>query len=199
MVIEMKEHSDDFYDFNEIVKKMRKDFASALEQMQNMMGISLPSPNLEQDEPENSNRTTHSYSFGFEAAVGPDGIPRIRTFNSNPQATLSGNSNTLSAERETTQDGFVEPFTDINYNEDESSATIHMEMPGISQDDVVIKGGDTYLIIEASTGEKKYRKHLNLAFKTKRDSISASFKNGVLELMITKDNEKESEFTVDLE
>lgn len=77
-----------------------------------------------------------------------------------------------------------EPITDVFNEKDEIK--IYAEMPGVNEGDIKIDLKGDILEISAETSGRKYRKEVLLPLKAKRDAMSFSYKNGMLEVVIKK-------------
>ena len=77
-----------------------------------------------------------------------------------------------------------EPVVDVFDEKDH--VLIVAEMPGISAEDVQFEVKDDLLTISAAKGEKKYRKEVLLPASFKKEKISLSCNNGVLEIKCLK-------------
>ncbi len=77
-----------------------------------------------------------------------------------------------------------EPVVDVFDEKDH--VLIVAEMPGISAEDVQIEVKDDLLTISAAKGEKKYHKEVLLPVSFKKEKISLSCNNGVLEINCLK-------------
>lgn len=87
-----------------------------------------------------------------------------------------------------------EPITDV-FDEKEE-IVVMAEMPGISEEDIKVEfppeaGSPSakkvdILIISAQSGDRKYHKEVLLPSKVKPETMSSSYKNGVLEVRMKK-------------
>lgn len=73
-----------------------------------------------------------------------------------------------------------EPIVDVF--EEEGYTLILAEMPGISTKDIQIEVKDDLLTLDAEKGEKKYRKEILLPRVYKREKMSVSCNNGIVEI-----------------
>lgn len=111
--------------------------------------------------------------YGFSMRVGPDNIPQIQEFGNARQARL-GREETPSRE----------PLTDIIEGEDK--VTVIMELPGVDKEDIKVDAEERSLDLKVDTPEKRFIKHLELPCGILPDSAKASYKNGVLEVVMTR-------------
>jgi HSP20 family molecular chaperone IbpA len=80
-------------------------------------------------------------------------------------------------EKKADDEGYLEPFTDLQTTKDGAQAVF--EMPGIGAPDIQIKIDGKVAIITASNGHSKYRKELMLDFKIKSEPIIHA-NNGII-------------------
>lgn len=77
-----------------------------------------------------------------------------------------------------------EPITDL-FDEKEE-IRVYAEMPGVNQEDVKLDLKGDILDILAQTGDRKYHKEILLPAKVKAETLTSSYKNGILEISIKK-------------
>ena len=77
-----------------------------------------------------------------------------------------------------------EPITDV-FDEKEE-IVVMAEMPGISEGDIKLDLKEDILDISAQSGDRKYHKEVLLPSKVKPETMSSSYKNGVLEVRMKK-------------
>jgi HSP20 family protein len=128
-------------------------------------------------EPSESLRTFRPYVYGFSMSVGPDGKPVIREFG-NVQKNRYGPK--IKEERE--------PLVDIL--EEDRHVVIVAELPGVEKEEINLNATENALTISVNTARRKYHKELILPAKVDPRSAQASYKNGVLEVRMTKIVEK---------
>jgi HSP20 family protein len=104
---------------------------------------------------------------GMAMGFGPEGKPRIQFFGDN----LVG------------PDGFRAPIYEQIVDEKESILRLLVELPGVEKEDVKISALEDRATIEASKGERMYRAEILLQSAIDPDSGSASYKNGLLEVV----------------
>ena len=111
--------------------------------------------------------------FGFSIKTAVGGKPIVEPFG-NIKKTPKGP--TVEEERE--------PMTDV-FDEKEE-VRVYAEMPGVNEEDIkVVLRGDI-LDISAQSGERKYHKEVLLPVQVKKEALSYTYKNGVLEVRIKK-------------
>ena len=111
--------------------------------------------------------------FGFSIKTAVGGKPIVEPFG-NIKKTPKGP--TVEEERE--------PITDV-FDEKEE-IRVYAEMPGVNQEDVKLDFKGDSLDISAQTGNRKYHKEILLPAKVKAETLTSSYKNGILEISIKK-------------
>lgn len=122
-----------------------------------------------------------SYIHGFNIRVGPDGKPRIQEFGNNRLKTTEGKPS-ISEERE--------PLTDIIEGDEDVSITL--EVPGVEREDIDLKVTARNLEIKVDSPYQKYHKIIDLPCDVVPNSTRATYKNGVLDIVIKRKERKES-------
>ena len=111
--------------------------------------------------------------FGFSVKTAVGGKPIVEPFG-NIKKTPKGP--TVEEERE--------PITDIFDEKEEIK--VYAEMPGVNEGDINLDLKGDILNISAKTGDRKYHKEILLPSKVKAETITSSYKNGMLEIKIKK-------------
>lgn len=111
--------------------------------------------------------------FGFSIKTAVGGKPIVEPFG-NIKKTPKGP--TVEEERE--------PITDI-FDEKEE-IRVYAEMPGVNQEDIKLDLKGDVLDITAQTSDRKYHKEVLLPAKVKPETLTSSYKNGILEIKINK-------------
>lgn len=128
-------------------------------------------------EPSEKLRAFRPYVYGFSMSVGPDGKPVIREFG-NVQKNRFGPK--IREERE--------PLVDVL--EEGKYVVVVAELPGVEKEEINLRATEDALTISVDTADRKYHKELALPAKVDPKSAKASYKNGVLEVRLTKTMEK---------
>lgn len=108
---------------------------------------------------------THWY--GYSVAVGPDGRPVVREFGNMKPDHAGGRSIQ------------VDTIVDEKKNEVKMVA----EIPGVEKKDIDIVLEDEGIAISATRGQTKYHANVPLQHGVNRDTIKASYRNGILEIV----------------
>jgi len=111
--------------------------------------------------------------FGFSVKSAVGGKPIVEPFG-NIKKTPKGP--TIGEERE--------PITDI-FDEKEE-VKVYAEMPGVNEEDIKLDLKEDILDISVPTGDRKYHKEVLLPAKVKPETLIWNYKNGVLEVKVTK-------------
>ena len=130
------------------------------------------------------------FVLGFKVQFGPDGKPRIEDFG-NISIKSSKGTSMISDERE--------PLTDIIEGDNDVAITI--EIPGVEKDNIDLNVTEDTLEIKVDAPERKYHKVLNLPNKVKPKSTKATYKNGILDIVLDKKDKKKggSSYNVSIE
>lgn len=111
--------------------------------------------------------------FGFSIKTAVGGKPIVEPFG-NIKKTPKGP--TVEEERE--------PITDV-FDEKEE-VVIMAEMPGINEEAITVDLKGDILEIKAVSKDRKYRKEVLLPTKVKPETLTKSYKNGIIEIRIKK-------------
>ena len=77
-----------------------------------------------------------------------------------------------------------EPLVDVV--EEEKEVMVIAELPGVEKEKIDVRATETTLAISAESPYGKYRKELDLPAQVDPKSARASYKNGVLEVLLSK-------------
>lgn len=112
--------------------------------------------------------------YGFSVRLGLGGTPSVETFG-NIRQTEAGPK----------VEEIREPLVDIF---DEGDIVLVLgELPGVEESDVHLELKDDILTISAEGKDRKYSKEVMLPSTVKADTMSRSFKNGILEVKFAKE------------
>jgi len=117
------------------------------------------------------------YVYGMSVRVGPEGKPIIRRFGDLPGKEKKA--------------GEREPLVDVI--EEKKIIKVIVELPGVSKNDINLKGAPDSLEIKVDTPDRKYFKLIRMPAKIKALGAKANYKNGVLEIIIEREKEKREE------
>lgn len=111
--------------------------------------------------------------FGFSVKTAVGGKPIVEPFG-NIKKTPEGPK--VEQERE--------PITDI-FDENEE-IRVYAEMPGVNEENIKLDLKEDILDISAQSGDRKYHKEVLLSAKVKPETLTSSYKNGILEVKMEK-------------
>ena len=83
-----------------------------------------------------------------------------------------------------TVDTSREPLTDINETDDQIAITV--ELPGVNKEDIDINVMEDKVEVNVKTESRKYFKSIDLTSMVETESSKATYKNGILDLVLTK-------------
>lgn len=104
---------------------------------------------------------------GMAMGFGPEGKPRVQFFGDN----LIG------------PDGFRSPIYEQTVNDKEGMLRLVVELPGVEKEDVQISALEDRVSLQAEKADHKYRTEFTTQSPIDPDSGTASYKNGVLEIV----------------
>lgn len=163
------------FDFND------DDFEKIFEEMQKM--FDTPSfKEMIEDMFKSGFDPNKRFIRGFSINRGPDGKPRIQEFGNRPMKNPKGEP-TISEEQE--------PLTDIIECNDDIAITV--ELPGVNKEDIDLNVTENTLEITVRAPQRKYHKTVDLPSKVKPKSTKATYKNGVLDIVLEKKDKKKSD------
>jgi HSP20 family protein len=120
--------------------------------------------------------------YGYSMSVGPDGKPIVREFgNVKPSGQQIGFGPqkpglTVKEEREPLVDVITEG----------SQIRVVAELPGVEKSDINLQCSENDLTISVNTPQRKYHKTMDLPVSVDPDTPKASYKNGVLEVILKR-------------
>ncbi len=127
------------------------------------------------------------FYYGYTMTVGPDGKPVVEEYG-NVKPGLLPTSDTR------------EPLVDTIIDEKEKVVRLIAEMPGVEKKDVKIVVDGKIVNIDAEHGDKKYHVKVPIKYKVDENSVKASYKNGILEIIFKQlPEEKPKGKTVEVE
>src|SRR3972149_8327359 len=120
--------------------------------------------------------------WGISSVVGSDGIPQTKYWGNvaPPGALLNRPGRILSLPTDESQDQTREPVVDVIEEENQIRAIV--ELPGVTKENISLKGFENGLKLEAKNDQYNYSKWIELNNKIDEKTIKTSFNNGVLEI-----------------
>ena len=151
-------------------------FEEEFRKMQAYMANAMAEAMKQADVPKGAAQPGNPFVYGFTMRLGKDGLPHIEQFgNTRPKVGPAG--------PEITGEG-REPITDVIEHDDK--VTVTAEMPGVEKEDVQVWSTEDLLTLKVDTAQRKYHKVVALPAKVTPESTEATFKNGVLDVTIRK-------------
>jgi HSP20 family protein len=139
------------------------------------------------EEVKSTGTVSGPFYYGYTMTVGPDGKPVVKEYG-NVRPGLLPTSDTR------------EPLVDIIIDDKEKLVKLVAEMPGVEKKDVKIVVDGKTINIDAERGEKKYHAKVPIKHKVDENSVKASYKNGILEIVFKlQEEEKPKGKTVEVE
>ncbi len=128
------------------------------------------------------------FVWGFSMRTGPDGRPQFEEFGNTSDGLFGPKTNKATVETTSR-----EPLTDTNETEDEVAITV--ELPGVSKADIDIDATEKEVTIKVETDARNYFKQLPLKSKIIPDSAKATYTNGILDLVLKKQESEKPQGT----
>jgi HSP20 family protein len=121
------------------------------------------------------------FVYGYSMSMGPDGKPVIREFGnvkaSKPTA-FGPQRPRLNVQQER------EPLVDVIEEKDEFKVV--SEVPGVEKEDIDLNTSENSLTIAVDTKGRRYYKEVALPSPVNPENVKASYRNGVLEVTLSK-------------
>ncbi len=126
------------------------------------------------------------FVYGYSMTLGPDGKPVIREFGNVKPSTRASPM------------GFRRPSLEVREERDplvdvipeDGTIRVVAEVPGVERSDIKLNCSETTLTIAVDAAERKYYKEIDLPADVDPTNTKATYKNGVLEIILTKVTEK---------
>ena len=122
------------------------------------------------------------FVYGYSFSMGPDGKPVIREFGNVKPSLRGGPSGGVKPRLDIKEDR--EPLVDTIVNPD--TVKVVAELPGVEKPDIALECDGHKLTLKVDTDKRRYYKELELPVEVDPDTSKASYKNGVLELLLTR-------------
>ena len=122
------------------------------------------------------------FVYGYSFSMGPDGKPVIREFGNVKPSLRGGPSGGVKPRLDVKEDR--EPLVDTIVNPD--TVKVVAELPGVEKPDIALECDGQKLTLKVDTDKRRYYKELELPVEVDPDTSKASYKNGVLELLLTR-------------
>jgi len=147
--------------FEELIKKFEENVSGEYKEM------------IKEETPSGEVKRYGPFVYGFSYTSEPGKEPVFREFGNIKPTTFGGIQPSTGRE----------PFVDVM--EEESNYKICVELPGVEKENIKLDATEDHITIE-TTDEKKYHKAVPLDSAIDPDSSNASYKNGVLSIVVEK-------------
>lgn len=168
-----------FEEMDEFFREMMEDIEREFEELSKMVPKELVRERILPD--GTSIREFGPFVYGYSVTIGPDGRPKIREFGNIRFGAEPGRPRVSVSDRR-------EPLVDVILTDGE--VRVVAELPGVEKEDIKLYGTETTLTISVDTPERKYYKEVDLPAKVDPSKAKSSYKNGVLEVILPKREEK---------
>lgn len=161
---------------------MFEDFEKTFEEMfQNMQ---LPKDLVREHKLPNGGvaREMGPFVYGYSFSMGPDGKPVIREFGNVKPSMEGGPYNVPRPKLDVREER--EPLVDTIVQD--KTVKVVAEIPGVEKKDITLECDGQNLTLKVSNDRRRYHKNLELPVEVDPDTSKASYKNGVLELLLTR-------------
>jgi HSP20 family protein len=122
------------------------------------------------------------FVYGYSFSMGPDGKPVIREFGNVKPSLKGGPLGSVKPRLDVKEDR--EPLVDTIVNPE--TVKVVAELPGVEKSDISLECDGHNLTLKVDTDKRRYYKELELPVEVDPDTSKASYKNGVLELLLTR-------------
>lgn len=127
------------------------------------------------------------FVYGYTMTIGPDGKPQIREFGNvkpslKPESPFGLRRPSLDVKEER------EPLVDVISANNEIKVVA--ELPSVEKTDIKLHGTEKTLTISVDRPKRKYYKEVNLPTSVDSKKAKPVYKNGVLEVTLTKIKEE---------
>lgn len=117
---------------------------------------------------------THTWYYGYQVNIGPDGKPHVKEFGNVKPRGGQG------------QIGVREPLVDVSVDENEGNVKVVVEMPGADKNSIKVNATDEHVTITANNSGKPYNAEVPLNVKVDPNTADASYTNGILQVIFKK-------------
>jgi len=122
------------------------------------------------------------FVYGYSFSQGPDGKPVIREFG-NVKPSIRGGPFGMSKPSLDVKEE-REPLVDTIVQSD--NVKVVAELPGVEKSNIALECDGRNLVLKVDTDKHRYYKSLELPVEVDPDTSKASYKNGVLELILRR-------------
>ena len=122
------------------------------------------------------------FVYGYSFSLGPDGKPVIREFGNVKPSLRGGPFGTSKPSLDVKEER--EPLVDTMVQAD--TVKVVAELPGVEKSDIALECDGRNLVLKVDNDKHRYYKSLPLPVEVDPDTSKASYKNGVLELILQR-------------
>jgi HSP20 family protein len=122
------------------------------------------------------------FVYGYSFSMGHDGKPIVREFGNVKPSFKGGPFGTAKPSLGVKEER--EPLVDAMVQSD--TVKVVAELPGVEKSDIALECDGRNLVLKVDTDKRRYYKSLELPVEVDPDTSKASYKNGVLELVLTR-------------
>ena len=122
------------------------------------------------------------FVYGYSFSMRPDGKPIVREFGNVKPSLKGGPFGTAKPSLDVKEER--EPLVDAMVQSD--TVKVVAELPGVEKSDIALECDGRNLVLKVDTDKRRYYKSLELPVEVDPDTSKASYKNGVLELVLTR-------------
>ena len=133
------------------------------------------------------NVDTMSRSFGYRMTVGPDGERRTEVYGDVPDGLLPGDPTDGDSSLPMPKAAEDGPVSDVM--ECDGSFVVTVELPGVSGEEIDFTVDGNEITINATHGQRRYEKRIELPGQAIADSMRRTFVNGILEITLDRADE----------
>lgn len=170
-----------FPEIDRMIEEMEKEMADAFSEMENMMPRDMVRVRRL---PDGSVRREYGpFVYGYSVKIGPDGKPTVREFGNIKPGPGGEGRPPLNLQEQR------EPLVDVI--EEDDQLKVVAELPGVDKKDISLYLDEHHLTISVETPDRKYRKELELPYEIDEASSKSTYKNGVLETVLTRKERKD--------
>ncbi len=126
------------------------------------------------------------FVYGYSMTIGPDGKPQIREFGNVKPSLKHEPFGTRRPSLDVKEER--EPLVDVISTDNEIKVVA--ELPGVDKENIKLYGTERTLTISVDTPQRKYYKEIDLPHRIDPKSAKSAYKNGVLEVTLTKKEEE---------
>lgn len=145
------------------------------------------------------------FVYGFSMRIGKDGVPHLTPFGSavskhgtDAAAATAKGLDPGTPQVEAGEERLIrEPLSDVIEGEHEVSVTV--ELPGVEKGDLSLHVADQAVNVRVDRGARRYHKRIKLPCKVVPSSAKATFKNGILDVTIQRQERQDEGHTVAIE